>query len=419
MKKLARYLHDFFIPAGDKAREESYRKGRIFVNSTLITALFALFFLVNTVVFRMPHHRVSMLACTFGFIALAFLYRWGVGIITCVVLYVSLAALATFWDGYYLDGLHSYDFIWICIAPVMGVLLGNLRTGWFGLGMSVLAIGVMAYLQFSGHVFESDIDPQYHHLHGMNSLIALSAILFVVVMVLEKAFEISLHKLDQKNRIIEEEKKRSDELLLNILPQEVMEELKETGKTTARNYDLVTVLFADFANFTGLIEEMPPELLVSTLDEYFRMMDEVTSHYPVEKIKTVGDAYICAAGLRGEGSSDNPVVMVQAAMEIAEGMERMNVRRLSEGKPIFEMRMGIHSGPLVAGVVGVKKFAYDIWGDTVNTAARMQQSGETGRINLSGTTRELVKHRFICQYRGRLEVKHKGELDMYFVEKRK
>jgi class 3 adenylate cyclase len=207
-------------------------------------------------------------------------------------------------------------------------------------------------------------------------------------------------------------------LLLNILPAEITEELKKTGKTQARNYDLATVLFADFINFTSITEEMPPEELVSSIDEYFKTIDDTVSRFSIEKIKTVGDAYICASGLPIE-KSDNPVVMVQAALDIVSALHEVNKRRSAEGKTVFQMRIGIHSGPLVAGVVGVKKFAYDIWGDTVNTAARMQQNGEAGKINISGTTRELVKHRFNCTYRGRMDAKHKGLIDMYFVEGKK
>jgi len=242
--------------------------------------------------------------------------------------------------------------------------------------------------------------------------------MFTITMVMEIAFIGSLQKLGQKNNIIEEEKKRSDELLLNILLVEIMEELKATGKTQARNYDLVTVLFLDFMDFTSITEEMPPEELVSSIDSYFKLIDDIISKYPIEKIKTVGDAYICAAGLP-LGSSDNPVIMIQAVMDVVAALNEMNEKRKADGKTVFEARMGVHSGPLVAGVVGVKKFAYDIWGDTVNTAARMQQNGEPGKINISGTTRELVKHRYICTYRGRIEVKHKGQIDMYFVEGKK
>jgi PAS domain S-box-containing protein len=217
---------------------------------------------------------------------------------------------------------------------------------------------------------------------------------------------------------IEKEKKKSDELLLNILPQEVMLELKATGKTLAKNYDLVTVVFIDFVNFTSIIEEMPFDELVHTIDFYFEAFDRIIEKHEVEKIKTVGDAYIFAAGLPVPNHG-NPLLATEAALDIQAEVNKINKARREKKEPCFEVRIGIHSGPVVAGVVGIKKFAYDIWGDTVNTAARMQQMSDSGKINISRTTHDLVKHRFNCTYRGRAEVKHKGEIEMYFVEGKK
>ncbi len=259
---------------------------------------------------------------------------------------------------------------------------------------------------------------KYIQLQNLLAVCGHIVLVFMVINIFEKQKNLAFDKLVEKNKIIEKEKERSEELLLNILPAEVMEELKQTGKTHAKNYDLVTVLFADFADFTTITEEMPPEELVSSIDDYFKLIDNIVTKFNVEKIKTVGDAYICAAGL-GTSSSNNPVLMVDVALEITEAIEIKNKKREADNKTCFKMRVGVHSGPLVAGVVGIKKFAYDIWGDTVNTAARMQQYSEPGKINISGTTRELVKHRFNCTYRGRMEAKHKGLVDMYFVEHRK
>jgi class 3 adenylate cyclase len=226
----------------------------------------------------------------------------------------------------------------------------------------------------------------------------------------------ALKELADKNKIIQEEKRRSDELLLNILPEEVMLELKARGKTQARNYSKATVLFADIKDFTTISEQLSPDDLIEGLDAYFEKFDKVIEKYDIEKIKTIGDAYVCAGGVPTK-SEGNPHLVVQAAIDCLAEIQKLRKARIAAGKIPFEFRIGIHTGQLVAGVIGIRKFAYDIWGDTVNMAARMQQAGEPNKINISGATYELVKDKFACIYRGKIEAKNKGEIDMYFVEK--
>ncbi|MFN8287175.1 MAG: adenylate/guanylate cyclase domain-containing protein [Chitinophagales bacterium] len=217
------------------------------------------------------------------------------------------------------------------------------------------------------------------------------------------------------NRVIAAEKKKSDELLLNILPVEVANELKASGHSKAKNYEKATVLFADIKNFTGAAEKMSPEKLVEEIDFYFKKFDEIVSRYKIEKIKTIGDAYLCVGGLPVP-DIDNANNVLRAALEMQQFMEHAQRDREGRGQIFFEIRIGIHTGPLVAGIVGLRKFAYDIWGDTVNVAARMEQHGEEGKINISGSTYELIKDKFRCTYRGKIEAKNKGQIDMYFVD---
>lgn len=217
-----------------------------------------------------------------------------------------------------------------------------------------------------------------------------------------------------KNKIIEEEKKRSDELLLNILPFETANELKATGKASAQNYENVTVLLSDFKDFTIVGEKLSPKELVDEIDYCFSAFDSIMEKYGIEKIKTIGDAYLCAKGLP-KGSDHDPHAMILAAKDIIAFMDQMQIDRAKEGKTAFSIRIGIHTGPLVAGVVGKKKFAYDIWGDTVNTAARMEQMGEPGKINVSESTYNLVKDKFEFISRGKIEAKNKGQMEMYFL----
>ena len=215
----------------------------------------------------------------------------------------------------------------------------------------------------------------------------------------------------RNNKLLGKEKKRSDDLLLNILPDEVANELKTKGSSAARHYEDVTVLFTDFVNFTTAGEKMSPQALIDELHTCFKTFDEITGKYNIEKIKTIGDAYLAVAGLP-QADTKHAENMVRAAIEI----NRFMVSRYAHlGDKTFEVRIGIHSGSVVAGIVGVKKFAYDIWGDTVNTAARMEQSSEAGKINISETTYQLVKDKFTCEYRGEIDAKNKGMLKMYFV----
>ncbi len=217
-------------------------------------------------------------------------------------------------------------------------------------------------------------------------------------------------------RIIQIEKGRSDDLLLNILPTEVAEELKSKGQADARLMDEVTVLFTDFRAFTEISEKLTAKELVSEINEYFSSFDVIMDKYGIEKIKTIGDSYMAAGGLPSPNKT-HPEDVVNAALEIQKYVLKHKVERESQGKPYFEVRIGIHSGPVVAGIVGIKKFQYDIWGDTVNTASRMESSGEAGKVNISGTTYELVRDKFTCIHRGKIKAKGKGEVDMYFVER--
>ncbi|MGE5108988.1 MAG: adenylate/guanylate cyclase domain-containing protein, partial [Sphingobacteriales bacterium] len=223
------------------------------------------------------------------------------------------------------------------------------------------------------------------------------------------------NKVEERTNELYLEKKKSDDLLLNILPEEIANELKQTGRTIPRSYEVATVMFTDFENFTSKSEKLSPEELVNMIDTCFRKFDEIISKYNLEKIKTIGDAYLCVSGLP-DTKDHNAANVVNAAIEIIEAINSM--RQNADENGYFDIRIGIHTGPLVAGVVGDKKFAYDIWGDTVNTAARMEQNSEPNKINISQSTYELVKDEFNCVFRGKKAAKNKGMIEMYFAEKK-
>ena len=251
-----------------------------------------------------------------------------------------------------------------------------------------------------------------------NLSFAAAGIIFLIALLLYSRFRSkkkATQTLLEKNKTIEEEKQRSNELLLNILPETIAEELKAHGKAKAHKYDEVTVLFTDFKNFTKISELLSPEELVEELDTCFKAFDFIISQYDdIEKIKTIGDAYMCASGLTDKKGI--PYNIIRAAIEFQEFLDERKQERMRLGKPYFEARIGLHTGPVVAGVVGVNKFAYDIWGDTVNIAARMESKSEPGKINISESTYRLIKYKYDCEYRGKVDAKNKGYIDMYFVK---
>lgn len=216
---------------------------------------------------------------------------------------------------------------------------------------------------------------------------------------------------------IEKEKQISENLLLNILPAEVAEELKAKGSADAKQFDEVTVLFTDFKDFTKLSEKMTAKELVEEINTCFMAFDKIMETHGIEKIKTIGDSYMCAGGLPVANTTHAEDV-VSAGLEIQKFILNRMDERTSSGKEPFQIRIGIHTGPVVAGIVGIKKFAYDIWGDTVNTASRMESSGEVGKVNISSSTYELIKDKFKCTARGKVIAKNKVEMEMYFVENR-
>lgn len=221
-------------------------------------------------------------------------------------------------------------------------------------------------------------------------------------------------RVAERTQELAAEKQRTDELLLNILPEQTAAELKKEGTAKPRTYNEASVLFSDFKGFTQLTELVDSSELVRSLDECFRAFDKHTARFRVEKIKTIGDAYMCATGVP-ESDPYHAEHLIDFAFSMLDEIDRINNGRRERGEPLWEIRIGISSGPLIAGVVGEKKFAYDIWGDTVNTAARMESAGKPGKINISKSTWKLIKHRFDCIPRGKKEAKNKGELEMYFV----
>lgn len=251
-----------------------------------------------------------------------------------------------------------------------------------------------------------------------NLLLALAILVIVVAGGLYTRYKgVSRYNalLTVKNEQITVAQKRSEELLLNILPAAIASELKQSGVAQARQYKQATVLFTDFVGFSRIANTISAEQLVADLNYCYGKFDKITEQYNLEKIKTIGDSYMCAGGLP-ESDTDHALRMVAAALEMQAFLKDWNVQRTERGEAALEARIGIHTGPLVAGVVGYRKFAYDIWGDTVNIASRIESAGEGGRVNISESTYQLVKGKFTCTFRGVLPVKNLPPIAMYYVE---
>lgn len=221
--------------------------------------------------------------------------------------------------------------------------------------------------------------------------------------------------VEKRQKELSAEKAKSDKLLLNILPKPIATELKEKGRTRPLYYDQVTVMFTDFKGFTKIAEKLSPAEIVKELDICFQAFDNIIEKHNLEKIKTMGDGYMCAGGVPVPNKT-NPEDAIKAAIAMLSFVKKRQEEKFREGKEYFKLRIGIHTGPVVAGVVGRKKFAYDIWGDTVNVASRMESSGTEGRINISGDTFVHVKDKFFFTHRGKILAKNKGEIDMFYID---
>ncbi len=217
------------------------------------------------------------------------------------------------------------------------------------------------------------------------------------------------------NKILDKQKDQIEQLLLNILPKEVATELQTSGESKPRHFEEVSILFSDFKGFTSIADKLSPGELVEDLNECFVAFDGIVEKYGLEKIKTIGDAYMCAGNIPSP-AADHAYKIIKAAIEMKGFMEKYNSLRAEKGLLPWEIRIGIHIGPVVAGVVGKKKYAYDVWGSSVNIASRMESNGTPGKVNISAHTYETIKDRFNCTYRGKIYAKNLGELDMYYVE---
>ena len=321
------------------------------------------------------------------------LFRFNQLLLILILPFALMTMLGGFVQG-------SAVILWGFISPLGAVMFDKAGRAvyWFVAYLFLVILsGLIPYL----YTIQCVLSPSQIHLFFVINFAGVSILVFLMFYYFVK----------QKNFF----QQRTEELLLNILPVSIARELREKGKIQARAHAEITVLFTDFKNFSVISSQLDPQQLVNEIHQCYTAFDAIVERYEIEKIKTIGDSYMCAAGLVGE-TSDHAARCVQAGLEMCLFMDALAGQRRQAGLPFFEVRVGVHSGPVVAGIVGTKKFAYDIWGDTVNIASRMESYGEEGKVNISEATYNLVKDTYACVPRGPVEVKGKGTMEMYFVE---
>ncbi len=262
------------------------------------------------------------------------------------------------------------------------------------------ALGLLVLEQFKPDWITSHANKQERFIDILGNLLFVQIFMGILVQVLTQN--------------LNQERRKSDRLLRSVLPETIAQELKQTDRVQPIDYEAASVLFTDFVGFTQIAEGFTPQQLIEELDTCFSQFDLIAKKNKLEKIKTIGDAYMAVGGVPVMNRT-HAVDCILAALEIEQVVSRLREQEMAENQPYWQIRIGIHSGDLVAGVVGREKFSYDVWGDTVNTASRLESSGVAGRINISGATYELVKHFFNCEFRGKIAAKNKGEIEMYFV----
>jgi len=319
--------------------------------------------------------------------------------------------------------------IWLILASYMSVLLFLYLLGYSsGVAVVCFLIIILPYMTFPrkardiAHVFsiiacltlivtvifQSNITAHFGRLDPYISQIVNISITGFICLILISSMSVLIDKSEES---LMAEQKKSDDLLHNILPANIIRDLKKSGKTIPKRHKNVTVLFTDFEGFTELVSSISAITLVNELNDIFGRFDEIMEETEVEKIETIGDAYMAACGLEKE-MTNHAANCIRAAQMMLSCLDKRN----KSHEIIWRMRVGIHSGTAVAGVVGKKKFAYDLFGDTINTASRIESAGEVGKINISSSTYELIKNDFTCLSRGKIFAKGKGELEMYFVK---
>lgn len=335
------------------------------------------------------------------------LEKYGLLLLTIIGGYLEIATGLitglTGGDAVYVGG-YLFIIILLAVVPL------RRKVAWSILLISISLFFVVAF--YNG--FAANTTAKRYSLNDLISTTVVAFIFIYIVDMIRHKSWLKSKKIKEQSQIIEKDKEKIDELLLNILPKSIAQEIKEKGKVKPVHFESATVLFTDFVGFTQIAESMDPETLVGELDKAFSFFDSIMDKYNLEKLKTIGDSYMCAGGVPKKNNTHH-IDTILAAFEIVRYMENLKKEKKIKGEQCWELRIGINTGSLMAGVVGDKKFVYDIWGDSVNVASRLESSGESGKVNISGETYKYIKNFFNTELRGMIAAKNKGTIEMYFV----
>ena len=415
---------------------KSFEKAAILFDGALVTAFSAFFYAyLSYLVDYTPGMYVciilGLVLCLWPLLFIAGMSTEFIG-----VAYIMAGCLGDVLCIIYSGGFDSYVLGWMATVPLAALLLIDRKWAGIFLVFSIVFVATLGILDSQGIDLPIMYNPDYEIEFGTFCYLGLIAIIVALSFIFEAEKNDALHVVEERNSMIkakntllskqskelreqqgniQEQKQKSEELLLNILPKDIADELKEKGSSRARSYELASVMFTDFVGFSRLSNSLDPDDLVSLIDLYFRNFDRIITKYQLEKIKTIGDAYLCVGGL-GDDLGSQSQSMVAAALEIQETMHALKTKRVKEGKPFFEARVGIHQGALVAGVVGKNKFAYDVWGEAVDLASVMESHCKPGDVNISEEVYATVSQEFNCTYQGNIQTKSNKELGMYSVE---
>ena len=339
------------------------------------------------------------------------------------IVIIGLIGIIDFYSGYEI----SFAIFYLVPIAICSLYKG---VGKFEIILNSIIATVAWYLAetIGNFNYSNELIPMWNAIMRLGIFITVGLLLFSLksknrdledsnerLVKLNKKVQKQKNEISDVNELLEKEALKSESLLRNILPEKIIQDLKENQSFITEHYDECTVMFTDFKDFVKVTELLPPNEIVDELNYCFGYFDDIVKKYSIEKIKTMGDAYMCVGGVPSVNNT-NALDVVLAALEMNHFIFKYQEDRKKIGKPFFEIRIGIHTGSLIAGVVGKSKFTYDVWGDTVNVSSRLEKASEPGRINLSEETFQKIKNYFNCSFRGEISIKNKKDLNMYFID---